>query len=57
MACIADNVIAAPFALLGSIGVVAQLPNFHRFLKKNDVDYELVTAGEYKRRLLFWREY
>jgi len=56
MACIADNVIAAPFALLGSIGVVAQLPNFHRFLKKNDVDYELVTAGEYKRTLTIFGE-
>lgn len=49
MACVADKIVAAPFAVLGSIGVVAQLPNFHRVLKKHDVDYEIFTAGEYKR--------
>ena len=49
MACLADKVVAAPFAIIGSIGVVAQLPNFHRLLKKNDVDFEMFTAGEYKR--------
>lgn len=51
MACVADRVIAAPFALLGSIGVVAQIPNFHRLLQKHDIDYELLTAGQYKRTL------
>ena len=51
MACIADRIVAAPFAVIGSIGVVAQIPNFHRLLKKNDVDVELMTAGEYKRTL------
>lgn len=51
MACVADRILAAPFAVLGSIGVVAQLPNFHRLLKKNDIDIELHTAGEYKRTL------
>ena len=51
MACIADKLLAAPFAIIGSIGVVAQIPNFHRLLKKNDVDYEVITAGEYKRTL------
>jgi len=49
MACIADQIVAAPFAILGSIGVIAQLPNFHRLLKKNDIDFEMFTAGEYKR--------
>ncbi len=49
MACVADHIIAAPFAIVGSIGVVAGLPNFHRLLKENNVDYELFTAGEYKR--------
>lgn len=49
MACVADKIVAAPFAVLGSIGVVAQLPNFHKVLKKHDVDYEIFTAGEYKR--------
>ncbi len=51
MACVADKIIAAPFAVLGSIGVVAQIPNFHRLLKKHDVDIEMITAGEYKRTL------
>lgn len=51
MACLADKIIAAPFSVLGSIGVVAQLPNFHRLLKKHDIDYEILTAGEYKRTL------
>ncbi len=49
MACLGNKIIAAPFALIGSIGVLAQVPNFHRLLKKNDVDYELFTAGEFKR--------
>ena len=51
MACLADKLIAAPFAIIGSIGVVVQLPNFHRVLKKNDVDYEVISAGEFKRTL------
>lgn len=51
MACVANKILAAPFALIGSIGVVAQLPNFHRWLKKNNIDIELLTAGEYKRTL------
>jgi serine protease SohB len=51
MACVADKIVAAPFAIIGSIGVVAQLPNFHRLLKKHDIDYELLTSGEYKRTL------
>lgn len=49
MACTATKIIAAPFAILGSIGVVAQVPNIHKLLKKNDVDYEEITSGEYKR--------
>lgn len=51
MACVANKIIAAPFSILGSIGVVAQLPNFNRLLKKHDVDIELHTAGEHKRTL------
>ncbi len=51
MASVADTIVTAPFAIVGSIGVVAQLPNVHRFLKKRDVDVELLTAGEYKRTL------
>ena len=56
MACIGTRIIAAPFALLGSIGVVAQLPNFHRFLDKQDVDFEVFTAGEYKRTVTIFGE-
>lgn len=51
MACLATHLIAAPFALLGSIGVVAQIPNFNRFLKGKEIDVEILTAGEYKRTL------
>ncbi|SDS06185.1 protease SohB [Halopseudomonas sabulinigri] len=56
MACIADRILVAPFAMLGSIGVVAQLPNFNRLLKKHDVDFEMLTAGEYKRTLTVFGE-
>lgn len=56
MACIADRVLAAPFAMLGSIGVVAQIPNFHKLLRKHDIDYEMLTAGEYKRTLTLFGE-
>ncbi len=51
MACVADKIIAAPFAIIGSIGVLAQIPNFHRLLKKMDIDFEQITAGDYKRTL------
>ncbi|ELY2905990.1 protease SohB [Cronobacter dublinensis] len=51
MACVANNIVAAPFAIIGSIGVVAQIPNFNRLLKRNDIDIELHTAGQYKRTL------
>jgi serine protease SohB len=53
---VADRIIAAPFAIVGSIGVVAQLPNFNRLLKNHDIDYELITAGEYKRTLTMFGE-
>lgn len=51
MACVADRIVAAPFAIVGSIGVLAQLPNFNRFLEKRGIDFEQVTAGRYKRTL------
>lgn len=51
MACVADKIVAAPFAIIGSIGVVAQIPNFNRFLKGKDIDIELHTAGQFKRTL------
>lgn len=56
MACLGHQIIAAPFAIIGSIGVVAQMPNFHRWLQKNDIDVELLTAGEYKRTLTLFAE-
>ncbi|GGO80568.1 protease SohB [Marinobacterium nitratireducens] len=56
MACLADRLLAAPFAVLGSIGVVAQMPNFHKLLKKHDIDYEVLTAGEFKRTLTMFGE-
>lgn len=56
MAVVADKIIAAPFSVIGSIGVIAQLPNFNRLLKKNDVDFEVHTAGEYKRTLTMFGE-
>ena len=51
MACVAPHIVAAPFAVLGSIGVVAQMPNINKLLKKHLVDIEMHTAGEYKRTL------
>lgn len=56
MACVADRIVAAPFAIVGSIGVVAQIPNFNRLLKNKDIDVELHTAGEYKRTLTLFGE-
>ena len=51
MAAVADRILAAPFAVVGSIGVLAQVPNVHRLLKKHDVDVEVLTAGRFKRTL------
>ncbi|WP_343350230.1 protease SohB [Pseudomonas sediminis] len=56
MACIGQKILSAPFAILGSIGVVAQLPNVHRLLKKHEIDFEVLTAGEYKRTLTVFGE-
>lgn len=56
MACVADKVIASNFAIIGSIGVIAQLPNFNKLLKKNDIEFEQHTAGAYKRTLTMFGE-
>lgn len=56
MACVADKLVAAPFSIIGSIGVIAQIPNFNKILKKNDVDFEQITAGEFKRTLTLFGE-
>jgi len=51
MACVANTIVAAPFAILGSIGVIAQLPNFNRLMDSHGVDFEQITAGDYKRNV------
>ena len=51
MACVADRIVAAPFAIIGSIGAVIQMPNFNKWLKKHDIEFEQLTAGEHKRTL------
>ncbi|EGQ7914661.1 TPA: protease SohB [Vibrio parahaemolyticus] len=56
MACVADKIVSAPFAIVGSIGVIAQIPNFNKLLKKHDIEYEQLTAGEYKRTLTMFGE-
>ncbi len=56
MGSVADKIIAAPFAYIGSIGVVVEFPNFNKVLKKYDVDYEQLTVGEYKRTISTWGE-
>ena len=56
MACVADHIIAAPFAIIGSIGVLAQIPNFNKLLKKHDIDFEQIAAGKYKRTLSLFGE-
>ena len=56
MACIANKIIAAPFAIIGSIGVIIQLPNFHRLLKEKQIDFEQHMAGNYKRTITLFGE-
>jgi len=56
MACVADTILAAPFAIIGSIGVLAQIPNFSKVLKKYDIDFEQLSAGEFKRTLSMFGE-
>jgi serine protease SohB len=51
MACVASRIVAAPFAVIGSIGVIAQIPNFNRMLDSHGVDFEQITAGQYKRNV------
>ncbi|SDK02024.1 serine protease SohB [Ferrimonas sediminum] len=56
MACVADHIVAAPFSIIGSIGVIAQLPNFNKLLKKSNIEFEQHTAGEFKRTLTMFGE-
>lgn len=51
MACVGTEIIAAPFAVIGSVGVIGALPNFHDLLERNHIHYEQHTAGEHKRSL------
>ena len=56
MACVADRILAAPFSIIGSIGVIIQMPNFNRLLKKHDIDFEQATGGEFKRTVTMFGE-
>jgi serine protease SohB len=56
MAAVADRIVASPFALIGSIGVIAQIPNFHRWLQARDIDWEQFTAGKFKRTVTLFGE-
>jgi serine protease SohB len=56
MACVADHLSAAPFAIIGSVGVIAQIPNFNKVLKEKNIEYEQITAGEHKRTLTMFGE-
>ncbi|MCD0228814.1 protease SohB, partial [Enterobacter hormaechei subsp. steigerwaltii] len=56
MACVADKIVSVPFAIVGSVGVVAEVPNIHRLLKKHDIDVDVMTAGEFKRTVTFMGE-
>ena len=56
MAVVADKIVAAPFSIIGSIGVLAEIPNFNRLLKKAYIDYEQHTAGDFKRTLTMFGE-
>lgn len=56
MACVANKIVAAPFSYIGSIGVIAGIPNFRRLINKYDVDYEQITAGKFKRTLSVFGE-
>lgn len=56
MACIGNKILAAPFSIIGSIGVIVQLPNFHRLLKNNHIDFEQITAGQFKRTITLFGE-
>lgn len=51
MACTANKILSAPFAFIGSIGVLFGIPNLHGLLKKNLISYEELTAGKHKRTL------
>lgn len=56
MACVADKIIVSDFGIIGSVGVVSQLPNFHELMKKHNIGYEMFTAGEYKRTVTVFGE-
>ena len=56
MACTANKILASEFAVIGSVGVVSQLPNFHEFLKQHNIGFEMFTAGEYKRTVTMFGE-
>lgn len=56
MACVGNRIMAAPFSIIGSIGVIAQIPNFNKVLKKHNIEFEQFTAGEFKRTVTMFGE-
>jgi serine protease SohB len=56
MACVGTRILAAPFAIIGSIGVLFQIPNFHRLLDRHGIDFEQIKAGKYKRTVTLFGE-
>lgn len=56
MACVGSRIMAAPFSIIGSIGVIAQIPNFNKVLKKHNIEFEQFTAGEFKRTVTMFGE-
>jgi Peptidase family S49/Peptidase family S49 N-terminal len=46
MACCADTIIASPFAVLGSIGVITDIPNVYDRLKHEGIEFQTITAGK-----------
>ena len=51
MCCVADKIVSSPFAVLGSIGVITDIPNVYDRLKKEGIEFQTVTAGKYKRTI------
>lgn len=49
MAAVADEILTAPFAVIGSIGVIATIPNAKKLLEDKGIKILEFTAGEFKR--------
>lgn len=51
MCCVADRIVASPFSVLGSIGVISDIPNVYERLKKEGIEFQTITAGKFKRTI------